>query len=95
MTWSPHEEGLSQILQLLKESQSPDNSLQRLVQQKLEELSKYPDFNNYLIYVLTKLDTNGKAAWPSLELVQETSKFDPACNAPINFRKHCLLLIEN
>lgn len=26
-------------------------------QQKLEELNQYPDFNNYLIYVLTKLKT--------------------------------------
>ena len=27
--------------------------------QKLEELNKYPDFNNYLIFVLTKLTTEG------------------------------------
>lgn len=27
--------------------------------QKLEELNKYPDFNNYLIFVLTKLKTEG------------------------------------
>ncbi|EFX73484.1 hypothetical protein DAPPUDRAFT_307700 [Daphnia pulex] len=54
-TWSPQEDGLCQILQLLKESQSPDNATQRAVQQKLEELNKYPDFNNYLIFVLTKL----------------------------------------
>ena len=27
--------------------------------QKLEELNKYPDFNNYLIFVLTKLVTEG------------------------------------
>lgn len=28
--------------------------------QKLEELNKYPDFNNYLIFVLTKLTSEGK-----------------------------------
>ncbi|GBP84814.1 Transportin-1 [Eumeta japonica] len=55
MEWKPEEEGLKQILTLLKESQSPDNATQRAVQQKLEELNKYPDFNNYLIFVLTKL----------------------------------------
>jgi len=55
MAWVPEESGLGQILQLLKESQSPDNATQRAVQQKLEELNKYPDFNNYLIFVLTKL----------------------------------------
>jgi transportin-1 len=53
--WSPESNGLQQILQLLRESQSPDNATQRAVQQKLEELNKYPDFNNYLIFVLTKL----------------------------------------
>ncbi|XP_046353586.1 transportin-1-like [Haliotis cracherodii] len=55
MAWQPEESGLRQILQLLKESQSPDTATQRAVQQKLEELNRYPDFNNYLIFVLTKL----------------------------------------
>ncbi|XP_059863166.1 transportin-1 [Globicephala melas] len=53
--WKPDEQGLQQILQLLKESQSPDTTIQRTVQQKLEQLNQYPDFNNYLIFVLTKL----------------------------------------
>ncbi|XP_016430476.1 transportin-1 [Sinocyclocheilus rhinocerous] len=57
--WKPDEQGLQQILQLLKESQSPDTSTQRSVQQKLEQLNQYPDFNNYLIFVLTKLKTEG------------------------------------
>ncbi|XP_026739177.1 transportin-1 isoform X1 [Trichoplusia ni] len=57
MEWKPEQEGLRQILTLLKESQSPDTATQRAVQQKLEELNKYPDFNNYLIFVLTKLVT--------------------------------------
>ncbi|CAB0031945.1 unnamed protein product [Trichogramma brassicae] len=55
MAWQPQEEGLRQILTLLKESQSPNTEIQRAVQQKLEELNKFPDFNNYLIFVLTKL----------------------------------------
>ncbi|XP_023245329.1 transportin-1 [Copidosoma floridanum] len=55
MAWQPQEEGLRQILALLKESQSPDTEIQRDVQKKLEELNKYPDFNKYLIFVLTKL----------------------------------------
>ncbi|BES91280.1 IBN_N [Nesidiocoris tenuis] len=57
MDWVPDEEALRQILQLLKESQSPDTNTQRAVQQKLEELNRYPDFNNYLIFVLTKVTT--------------------------------------
>uniref|UniRef100_A0A8C3JXS8 Uncharacterized protein n=1 Tax=Calidris pygmaea TaxID=425635 RepID=A0A8C3JXS8_9CHAR len=58
--WKPDEQGLQQILQLLKESQSPDTTTQRAVQQKLEQLNQYPDFNNYLIFVLTKLKSEGK-----------------------------------
>ena len=33
MAWQPQDDGLRQILQLLKESQSPDNVTQRAVQQ--------------------------------------------------------------
>ncbi|XP_072023727.1 transportin-1-like isoform X4 [Amphiura filiformis] len=57
MSWQPEPNGLQQILQLLKESQSPHTETQRSVQQKLEQLNQYPDFNNYLIFVLTKLKT--------------------------------------
>lgn len=28
--------------------------------QRLEQLNQYPDFNNYLIFVLTKLKSEGK-----------------------------------
>ena len=40
MNWQPEQSGLQQILQLLRESQSPDNATQRAVQQKLEELNR-------------------------------------------------------
>ncbi|XP_048105028.1 transportin-2-like [Alosa alosa] len=55
MEWQPDEQGLQQVLQLLKDSQSPDTATQRAVQEKLEQLNQYPDFNNYLIFVLTSL----------------------------------------
>lgn len=61
MNWQPEQGGLQQILQLLRESQSPDNEIQRNVQQKLEELNRYPDFNCYLIHVLTELRTEDEA----------------------------------
>jgi len=56
MNWQPDEEGLKQIIQLLKDSQSPDSNVQRQVHDKLEQLNSYPDFNNYLIFVLTKFN---------------------------------------
>ncbi|KAI1290217.1 Transportin-1 [Halotydeus destructor] len=57
MAWQPQQDGLQQIIQLLKQSQSPDTATQRAVQQKLEELNTFPDFNNYLIFILTKLNS--------------------------------------
>ncbi|GAU89346.1 hypothetical protein RvY_01903 [Ramazzottius varieornatus] len=52
--WKPQEAGLLEITQLLKESQSPNTQIQRDVQQKLDQLNHHPDFNNYLIFVLTQ-----------------------------------------
>ncbi|XP_041673824.1 transportin-1-like [Drosophila eugracilis] len=60
MTWQPLEEGLQQLLAVLKDSQSPHTEKQLAVQTKLEEFNLYPDFNLYLIYVLTKLKSNDK-----------------------------------
>lgn len=57
MAWQPDPDGLNQIVQLLKESQSPNTEIQRQVQIKLDQLNQYPDFNNYLIFALTKLTT--------------------------------------
>jgi transportin-1 len=42
MNWQPAPDGLRQILQLLKESQSPDTATQREVQKRLEELNQVP-----------------------------------------------------
>ncbi|XP_044741153.1 transportin-1-like isoform X2 [Chrysoperla carnea] len=55
--WQPQEDGLRQILQLLKQSQSPDTNTQRFVHSKLEELNSSPEFNNYLVFVLSKMTT--------------------------------------
>uniref|UniRef100_A0A8B9HL07 Importin N-terminal domain-containing protein n=1 Tax=Astyanax mexicanus TaxID=7994 RepID=A0A8B9HL07_ASTMX len=60
MEWQPDEQGLQQVLLLLKDSQSPDTATQRAVQEKLEQLNQFPDFNNYLIFVLTSLKSEGK-----------------------------------
>uniref|UniRef100_A0A671NSG0 Transportin-2 n=1 Tax=Sinocyclocheilus anshuiensis TaxID=1608454 RepID=A0A671NSG0_9TELE len=57
MEWQPDEQGLQQVLHLLKDSQSPNTATQRAVQEKLEQLNQFPDFNNYLIFVLTRLKT--------------------------------------
>lgn len=59
MGWQPTHDGLEQILTLLRQSQSTDSQTQSHVQKNLEELNKYSDFNNYLVFVLTKLNNEG------------------------------------
>ena len=56
MSWQPGQaDDLQQILTLLRQSQSPDTQIQRQVQARLQSLDQYPDFNKYLVYILTKL----------------------------------------
>lgn len=44
MEWTPQQEGLREILTLLKESQSPDTVTQRAVQQVSFYKAKYTDY---------------------------------------------------
>ncbi|CAG8553062.1 7040_t:CDS:10 [Diversispora eburnea] len=55
MEWMPTPEGLSQLLQLLKDSVSSDNEIHTMIQQKLESFNKIPDYPNYLVYILTQM----------------------------------------
>jgi transportin-1 len=56
MSWQPVQaDGLEQILSLLRQSQLANTDIQRQVQARLESLNQYPDFNKYLVYILTKL----------------------------------------
>ena len=59
MGWQPAEDGLNQILQLLRQSQSTDVQTQNQVQKRLEELNHHPEFNNYLMFVLAQLKNEG------------------------------------
>jgi hypothetical protein len=60
--WQPEQEGLRQIIEILRESQSPNTLVQRKVQEKVEELSRYPDFTRYLLFVLTKFSQADEAS---------------------------------
>ncbi|KAI9283119.1 armadillo-type protein [Sporodiniella umbellata] len=52
-TWQPQPQGLSELLQLLREAINPTDS--QSVQQKLEYFNKVPDYNSYLVYILTQM----------------------------------------
>ncbi|KAL1921910.1 uncharacterized protein VTP21DRAFT_10552 [Calcarisporiella thermophila] len=55
MDWKPQEQGLAELLQLLRLAVSPSNEQQPEVQQKLDSFNKIPDYNNYLAYILTQM----------------------------------------
>jgi len=69
MAWTPRDEGLQQLLPILKDSQSPGKATQLAVQEVSTEdptdlailIGCFPDFNNYLVYVLTNLKTENEA----------------------------------
>jgi len=65
-SWQPAEDGLRQILQLLKESQSPDNATQRAVQQVKLLISYYQIYlhQNLLIQsTWNRLPLSNMVAW--------------------------------
>ncbi|KAG1202970.1 hypothetical protein G6F70_001771 [Rhizopus microsporus] len=51
--WQPQPQGLSDLLQLLREAINPTDS--QNVQQRLEYFNKVPDYNSYLVYILTQM----------------------------------------
>jgi len=61
MAWQPQEEGLRQILKLLKESQSPDTATQRAVQQV-----SFIFHVSIVSFRVTDIGLRGRRLWPML-----------------------------
>uniref|UniRef100_A0A8C4TXH5 Importin N-terminal domain-containing protein n=1 Tax=Falco tinnunculus TaxID=100819 RepID=A0A8C4TXH5_FALTI len=58
--------------------------------QKLEQLNQYPDFNNYLIFVLTKLKSEGKTLFLSGVFMKKHLIHVGACSLSWNrFHSKC------
>ncbi|KAI8146257.1 armadillo-type protein [Fennellomyces sp. T-0311] len=53
--WQPQEQALSDLLLLLRDAARPESRDQLLVQQKLASFNEVPDYNSYLVYILTKM----------------------------------------
>lgn len=52
MAWQPSEQGLQEVLGMLRDTSSVDSEVQRNVAQRLEQLRFVPDFLAYLAHVL-------------------------------------------
>lgn len=54
--WTPEQEILTYVVDVLRESFVPDTEIQKSVQQKMAAMRMHPDFINYLLHVLADLD---------------------------------------
>lgn len=54
--WTPNEEILGTVQQVLHDAMVPNSEIQKEVQQKLSFIQTHPDFVNYLLYILRKSD---------------------------------------
>lgn len=54
--WTPNDEILGTVQQVLHDAMVPNSEIQKEVQQKLNFMQTHPDFVNYLLYILSKND---------------------------------------
>ncbi|GAB2285053.1 Transportin-1 [Dionaea muscipula] len=60
-SWQPQEQGLKEICGLLEQQISPTSTSDKSqIWQQLQHYSQFPDFNNYLVFILSRAD--GKSA---------------------------------
>ncbi|GAA5857231.1 hypothetical protein JCM8547_009387 [Rhodosporidiobolus lusitaniae] len=55
MSWQPAQEGLTELVSCLRNSGSPDTSVQAQINERLESFNKIPEYNSYLTYILTQM----------------------------------------
>lgn len=55
-SWLPQEDGLRKICGLLEQQISPSSADKSQVWQELQQYSQFPDFNNYLVFILARAE---------------------------------------
>ncbi|CAH8342793.1 unnamed protein product [Eruca vesicaria subsp. sativa] len=87
--WQPRDDGLAEIFTLLEQQISPSSAVDKSqIWKQLEHFSQFPDFNNYLVFILVRaegkslairqaagllLKNNLKRAYPSI--AQENQRY--------------------
>ncbi|KAI3488842.1 hypothetical protein L1887_47041 [Cichorium endivia] len=64
-TWQPSQDGLAELVQLFRDSQSPQMDVQERIAQRLDAVSQIPDYANYCVFTLTSLTTEDSQRAPS------------------------------
>uniref|UniRef100_M4CCT0 Transportin-1 n=1 Tax=Brassica campestris TaxID=3711 RepID=M4CCT0_BRACM len=87
--WQPRDDGLAEIFPLLEQQISPSSAVDKSqIWKQLEHFSQFPDFNNYLVFILVRaegkpigirqaagllLKNNLKRVW--ISMAQENQKY--------------------
>ena len=72
--WQPQEQGLREICTLLEAHISP-NSDQARIWQQLQHYSQFPDFNNYLVFLLARGEVRPSSPRPLSPSPQSLASF--------------------
>ena len=54
-SWSPQPEGLSELVELFRQSTSTEREVQRRIAHRLDAISQIPDYLNYLVLVFVQM----------------------------------------
>lgn len=68
-SWQPQEQGLKEICGLLEQQISPSSSADKSqIWQQLQHYSQFPDFNNYLVFILARAEVCFISLFPFVSL---------------------------
>lgn len=57
VAWQPQEQGFNEICRLLEQQISPSSTADKSqIWQQLQQYSQFPDFNNYLAFILARAE---------------------------------------
>lgn len=57
MVWQPRDDGLAEICSLLEQQISPSSVVDKSqIWKQLQHFSQFPDFNNYLVFILVRAE---------------------------------------
>ena len=57
--WQPRDDGLAEIFTLLEQQISPSSAVDKSqIWKQLEHFSQFPDFNNYLVFILVRAEVS-------------------------------------
>ncbi|KXS22101.1 ARM repeat-containing protein [Gonapodya prolifera JEL478] len=95
MAWQPQPDGLQQLSRLLADSTALNKEVRERAQQQLDAFNQIPDYNNYLIYILTQLTTENPSTRAIAGLLVKNNirnHWDRISAASLEYVKTCVVV---